>query len=746
MLSRTNTTFEPSLTSWNRIHLLNLYQILYDLYTVRELQIYQSDILNLPWKRIYTTNYDDAVEFFCAQNNREVSVFTHDDDKPRKLKDGSVIHLHGSIRKIKEGGVSERLVLNEQSYVRQHFEQSLWYEEFIRDLRFCDACFFLGYSLSDYHISSLLMQNPVVRNKTHFVTHDTDPIFLNRVKPYGDILPFEIEEFAKHCRNMPISISPSNPYMLKAFQYLDPIKDRKTLAPQTANEILSLVTYGSFNHRRLSTLSSGEYVVPRQQLVDDAIRSLTSARCLLIHSRLGNGKTIFLYILANKLAEQGYRCFLCDPSPQRLQQDIELLGEFGKVVILFDSYDMAVETIGWLFDNLPEVKFIVSIRTAIQDVRFHEIQSRLPSPLERVDLNGIRPKEASDFNDLLSRSGVRVSNLERRIDECVDFRDIVTSLYDHEDIRDKIQSELKPLLEIQSVNKIFVASHLLKWTGQDIDAAFLRSVTGNDVYAEIARFPEVTRDLFKLDDEDVQVRSAVFSEYLIQDHITTMDVVECVYQIITQAVRRKKNRKFRSIMGNLMQFSNLNRALRKEPDRLEKLTSLFERLRLNNDVNEEPLFWLQYSILKTDSGDLKEAEGFIRTAYHHAQARPNFQTFQIDTYALGLFLRIEQMTKNTSRVARFDEIIAKMERVRLMIGDESRRFHAIQVLKYIDPFVAARMPSLSRSEMNVTIFNLNLLIDSLNHLPSDDRQQTGSDKIKETISRACQRILAYNAT
>ena len=195
-----------------------------------------------------------------------------------------------------------------------------------------------------------------------------------------------------------------------------------------------------------------------------------------------------------------------------------------------------------------------------------------------------------------------------------------------------------------------------------------------------------------------------------------------------------------------MQFSNLNRALRKEPDRLEKLTSLFERLRLNNDVNEEPLFWLQYSILKTDSGDLKEAEGFIRTAYHHAQARPNFQTFQIDTYALGLFLRIEQMTKNTSRVARFDEIIAKMERVRLMIGDESRRFHAIQVLKYIDPFVAARMPSLSRSEMNVTIFNLNLLIDSLNHLPSDDRQQTGSDKIKETISRACQRILAYNAT
>ncbi len=35
---------------------LNLYQTLYELFTVKELQDYQNEILLLPWRRIYTTN------------------------------------------------------------------------------------------------------------------------------------------------------------------------------------------------------------------------------------------------------------------------------------------------------------------------------------------------------------------------------------------------------------------------------------------------------------------------------------------------------------------------------------------------------------------------------------------------------------------------------------------------------------------------------------------------------------------
>lgn len=309
---------------------LNLYQTLYELFTVKDLQKHQSELLGFLWRRIYTTNYDDAVEFAYHQNEIKAPSFSYDDPKPKKLPNGSVIHLHGVIRKATRENVQQQLVLNESSYVRQHFEKSLWYDDFNRDLRFCSACFFIGYSLADYHIAALLMQNPAVREKTYFVTRENyDRIFANRVAPYGTILPIGVEGFAALCRTQPEPKPVSSPHALKAFRYLDPFKDKKTLSPPTSLEILNLVTFGSFNYQRcLSTLPNAEYVVPRQSLADEAAAALKNAKCLLIHSQLGNGKSIFIHILAYKLSEGGYQCFMCLPNPLTLQQDLELLKTF----------------------------------------------------------------------------------------------------------------------------------------------------------------------------------------------------------------------------------------------------------------------------------------------------------------------------------------------------------------------------------------------------------------------------------
>lgn len=192
-----------------------------------------------------------------------------------------------------------------------------------------------------------------------------------------------------------------------------------------------------------------------------------------------------------------------------------------------------------------------------------------------------------------------------------------------------------------------------------------------------------------------------------------------------------------------MRFSVLEDALSNDPDHLRALETLFDQLHRDIDVNQEPLFWLQYSILMTVADNLPAAEGFIRTAYARADASLGFQTFQIDTYALRLFLLIEQRTEDRSEVKRFDEIIEKMERVRSMIGDESRRFHAIQVLEGIEPFVSARLSAFSTSDKSALVYHLALLIESLDQLSPGQRAQTGSDVVKASIIRAKDRIVAH---
>lgn len=321
----------------------------------------------------------------------------------------------------------------------------------------------------------------------------------------------------------------------------------------------------------------------------------------------------------------------------------------------------------------------------------HEIQSRLPKPLKRVNLNNIKREDADDFNHLLDRSGINVPGLRAVIDRCKDFREVVVTLYNNEAIRNKIQEELGPLLENPEFKNVFVVSNLVKWVGHDVDAAFLRSVTQTNAYGVISGVREVAGDIFALDDDSLLVRSALFSEYLIQNFLQISDIIDCVYDIIVEAVKRKDERRCQAILSSLMRFSNLKRALKHDPNYSSSLRDLFERLHRDIGVNEEPLFWLQFSILMTDADDLSAAEVFINTAYKRAEASPGFQTFQIDTYALKLLLLIEQRIGGDDSVGRFKDIIDKLGRVRSMIGEESRRFHAIEVLKEIEPFVAARI-------------------------------------------------------
>ena len=572
---------------------LSLYQTLYSLFTVQDLHADQREILGLDWYRLYTTNYDDAVEFAHKRNDRRVSTYSYDDEKPKKLRVGSVIHLHGAIGRTTEENVLQQLVLTENSYVRQHFEKSPWYDDFIRDLRFCTACYFIGYSLTDYRVSAILMQNPDTIQKTFFITEkEPDTIFCNRVTPYGKILPIEMHGFARLCLNLPTAEFINNPHSIRSMRYLDPIRDRKTLSRPTAIEVLNLVTYGSFNYERcLGTLPRAEYVVPRQRLAREATERLKVARCLIVHSRIGNGKTIFLYILSHMLSQQGYRCFFSHVNAPLLPRDVDILKTIGKSVILFDSYNSAIETIENLSDLPSETKFVVAVRTSVQEVRLHEIISRMPSPIDRIDLNAIDRDDVSCFRILLENAGAGAANLQAVIARSRDFRDVVVNLYNNEAIREKIRNEFKPLLEDREFRKAFIVSNLLTWIGQHSDPAFIRSVTNCDAYAAIAKHREIAGDIFALDDGNLQVRSAIFSEYLIQTHLTTEDIIECVYMVLVEAIKRRRiDRRYQAILSNLMRFAILNDALRENPNRIGSIKELFERLRRDVDVNQWPLF------------------------------------------------------------------------------------------------------------------------------------------------------------
>lgn len=688
------------------------------------------------WRRIYTTNYDDLAEQIRFNKGCEIHSYSFDAPKPSRLEAGAIIHLHGSIRDATEENVLQQLVLNESSYVRQHIERSVWYDEFVHDLTFCTNCFFIGYSLADMHVAALLMKNEHLQKRIFFITRDlNDSLFNRRVKPYGTILAIGADGFAELCKTLPRPSMTSDPSRLKAFKYLDPQKDKRTLSPPTPIEVLNLVTYGTFSQPRcLSTLPESKYVIARKSTVAEAQLLLSRHKCILVHSRLGNGKTIFLHILAHKLAEEGYRCYLCKENIEVQNKELDALAQVRKAVILFDSYNLAIATIPRCA-HLDNVKFVVSVRTGVQDVRLHEIYSKLPPSLARLSLNQLEPADRADLKNLLNSSGVRVEDLEKSIDASHEIRDVVVSLYQNRAIKAKISQELEPLMRQEKSRKVMVCAHLVKWIGGDLETSFLRAASGEDPYALRFNGGAMAIDLLRFDDDNVQARSALFSEFLIQSHFETDWITDGVYCLVVEAVRRKSDRNYRKILGGLIRFSALNRALRQDPDRSTALIALYERLHRDSAVNAEPLFWLQYSILVMSVDNLHAAERFLVTAYDRAKDSPGFKTYQIDTQALRCILVCETQDSATD-VTRFDQLMEKLRVVIPMLAEESHRFHAIQVMRDIEPFAAARGNVLSLEQKNELVAELDKIILALAHFDIVTQAENASLPVGESVERA----------
>src|SRR5262249_30249485 len=156
------------------------------------------------WHRIYTTNYDDIVENVRRDLGRNTSSYSRTDDLPWNFESDSIVHLHGSVTKISEENLMAELVLGEAAYVNEYLTRSPWYTQFQADIRYCSNLFIVGYSLSDFHISALLLGTPGLAEKTFFIQGPKiDERFKRKTEAYGKTLNIGVDGFAKQLTSNP---------------------------------------------------------------------------------------------------------------------------------------------------------------------------------------------------------------------------------------------------------------------------------------------------------------------------------------------------------------------------------------------------------------------------------------------------------------------------------------------------------------------------------------------------------------
>jgi hypothetical protein len=715
-----------------------LYDELYSIFRISVASAAQRQIFSEDWQRIYTTNYDDTVEVCQLQRGLTPTSYDCADDVPNKLPKNSVIHLHGSIRAATNENILSSLVLGESSYVRQYVSKSPWYNQFQSDIRFASAVFVIGYSMADYHISALLLENPEVAKKTFFIQRaEIDPIFVRRTKAYGSTLFIGLDGFAEAVEKLPRPEPIADITRLKSFRALSPQRDNKSVRPPTANEVFELLVFGSFNYARcVSTLPAQTYVISRDAGIRQLVSEISKNRTIIVDGRLGNGKTIFLYLAFIALAGEKYSCFLYRDRGPSFEQELKLLRPIQNLVIMFDQYVLSQDVLKQVAAELPNAKFVLEVRTSIFEVRYHEIAQSVPRPFHRIDINRLSVGDKSAFSELCENAGLAAERLKVG-PVSSEMRDLLLELFESKNIQSKIVSMLSPISESAEKRKVLIVSTLLSSYHISADPSFIKTVTGVDPFRAFADNRDVAEELFSNDGEaGFKVRSSIFAEYAVQKFIEPAEIIDCIVDAAFAAAERKRERRYRLLMSSLMQYSNMHHMLKGQSSVVQLAILIYERLRRNELINDEPLFWLQYSIAMVEDGKVLAAQEFIEAAYARAANRQGFQTYQIDTQAFRVLLLVEAEADSDAPIERFQDIVRKLEMLNSMLAEESHRAYAIKVLEGIYPFLENRKGGLTMPEKTIFTFWLAKLIATLNGLPIEYRSRTGSDRTRAIIEKA----------
>jgi hypothetical protein len=225
----------------------------------------------------------------------------------------------------------------------------------------------------------------------------------------------------------------------------------------------------------------------------------------------------------------------------------------------------------------------------------------------------------------------------------------------------------------------------------------------------------------------------VFSSFVIASFIDPDEIADAVVEVTLAAAQRRGERPYRILMSNMMAYSSLRRTLRGKGDPDGIIVSIYERLRYDERVNGEPLFWLQYAIAMAEASRLDTADEYIGTAYRKADDLAGFQTFQIDTQAFRIALLRATEQKAGQAVFNIDAVLAGIERIDAMLGDGSHRSYAVRVLDHIQPFVAARQADLAAGERTALQFWLLKVAKSLALLPDEFKATAGSEAVRKRV-------------
>lgn len=610
----------------------------------------QDVISKQKWLRIYTTNYDDIVEIGGRKANLPRHTVTLA-DRVHDFKDlrNQVIHLNGSVDNLTPEKLYNEFKLTNASYLTRDFQDSEWVDLFQYDLKDAQAILFVGFSMKyDLDIKRVVAQE-AFRDKTFFIVwHQESPKNIRQLEKFGIVLPISTEGFATKIEEAAKNYVPPTTVLTPPLLCFNKYSRNYVRQEIKDQDVFDLFLHGIVSDNlvcySINEPKSYPYYVYREKL-DFAFKLIENGcRRLVIHSDLGNGKTLFIKGLSIMLSKSGYDVYEFKRDEVSMERELDTICNIkgNRTVIVLENYSSYKNVLKYLKLRCTDQILLFTERSVKNDMAIDSLEKDFGETRE-IDLNVLTELEAERLNAVLNQYGLWGVSSTLRDDQKLDLIrrkykgslcSVLLDIMNSPSIIGRFQSEIGKIKRGSSLFQVLIMILVSKYLELNMDVDMLAVAIDDDLLGSTSyRRNEVMKEFVDFSSLEIRVRSSIFSEALLKNVIDATSISEVLIKAFKRINKHQSESKYRRVLFSLLSSSNLIRLLdRKGEDNQNLLINFFEKIRDCEFCKSNPHYWLQYAIIKLKEPNYEVAKKLFENAYAFAKKKTDFDPYQIDNH------------------------------------------------------------------------------------------------------------------
>lgn len=628
----------------------------------------QDSIIRLPWKRIYTTNYDNIVELSSEKQNikRTTVTITNKRYKSSQNIEQAIVHINGYINTLNEKNFYDEFKITDDNYNKQGLLQSTWKNLFETDLKREKVIIFIGYSLKYDQELVKYIANLNIMKKCFFIDIETlsdDDQF--KISRYGQLSLIGIEGLSKIIYKVSKDYVPSLQITeLKGFEKKELISFY-TEEHYSGIDVIDLLVKGKIQEKYIN---QDGYCIQREDMINVIEKEIQSKKIIIMQSKLGNGKTVFLKCLCNRLLNE-YNVYWLNNIDDYID-DLQLIlkNSFRKNIIIIDDYGYYIQFIKELGKDFPEdLCLIMTCRTAININLYYDLIGKYGYAEDDIQLHTLDEMTKRDVKELINvfnknRLWGQFDTLKPEQKKSLITRKYSKSLakvfyliLDSKVIEERIAKVLNVLNEKVSLKKFVIIQSInvicnLKLAYNDI---CIFSGISNDLLHNY-RMDKDVKELLIFEKNKFVLASSIYSQYLVRNTSERIEMIETLQKLYIECSQNdswinkyKLQRKMLISRSNIKLIFSTRKQLTRSEE--ENIFGYYDNIKNLETATDNPYFWLQFGITALNLEEFELAKTYFSNSYSNANKLTGFDTYQIDTHYARYLLQSEIKTNQNKR-------------------------------------------------------------------------------------------------